>query len=122
MDNSFRNDELLLRAVYPPDRHPDFWRGNRLSSAAFKDKNGLSVDRLYDRELKDGIAFMREERGLKGYIASVSVDDCVSVSAHVAYRPTSNDVYHSEIHGSETQIILSEQQCLGLARKAIIQA
>ena len=38
--------ERLYRAVYPPNIMPLFWKEDgQLSSAAFKDKKGLSVER-----------------------------------------------------------------------------
>ena len=46
MDNQFKADEKLYRAVYPPEVMNMYWRRDgRLSSAAFADPNGLSVDR-----------------------------------------------------------------------------
>ena len=46
MDNIFRIDEKLYRAVYPPEVMDMFWkRDGSVSSAAFEDRNGLSVDR-----------------------------------------------------------------------------
>ena len=46
MDNTFPKSEKLYRAVYPPDKVAMFWRRDgSISSAAFADPNGLSVDR-----------------------------------------------------------------------------
>ena len=36
MDETFDERELLLRAVWPENRRPDFWENGRLSSAALK--------------------------------------------------------------------------------------
>ena len=45
MTELFDMYERLYRAVYPPNIMP-FWKKNgQLSSAAFKDKKGLSVER-----------------------------------------------------------------------------
>ncbi|MBQ6111484.1 MAG: hypothetical protein IJL01_03735, partial [Synergistaceae bacterium] len=87
----------------------------RLSSAALRDSNGLSVDRGYyrsDSEVKDS---MRQR--LKGQIISFEVQDCRSVQAHVLYKPSSNR-YHSEVHGGEDKVILSNFQRKKLAEKA----
>ena len=43
MDETFSEQESLLRAVYPATRRPDFWNNGRLSSAALKDKRGRSA-------------------------------------------------------------------------------
>ena len=59
MDSTFRNDEMLYRAVYPPDKVAMFWKRNGLlSSAAFKDRKGLSVERGYYRSEFDVIESM----------------------------------------------------------------
>ena len=46
MTEQFDKFERLYRAVYPTNIMPMFWKENgELSSAVFKDKNGLSVER-----------------------------------------------------------------------------
>ena len=46
MDNSFFDDEKLYRAVFPPEIVDMYWRRDgTISSAAFADPKGLSVDR-----------------------------------------------------------------------------
>ena len=46
MDEHFDRNEKLYRAVYPPEIMDMFWkRDGSVSSAAFADANGLSVDR-----------------------------------------------------------------------------
>lgn len=118
MDSIFSSDELLLRAVYPENKKPRFWHNGKLSSAAFKDKRGLSVDRMGDRTLDVSIASMR--RKFQGSIVSVTVATCNSVNAYLRYLPSAQNRYHSEIHGSETRIELSDYQALKLTRSAII--
>lgn len=118
MDCKFNDDEKLLRAVLPPNRRPNFWENGRLSSAALKDKNGLSVERTYDRTMEASIAHMTSY--LTGYIVSITVPECRQVGACLRYKPTSN-IYHCEIHGSETEVELSDVQALLLARKAVLE-
>ena len=86
LPETFEREEQLLRAVLPADRRPDYWKGNRLSSAVFKDKKGLSVERTYDRSLEASVQFMRGH--LSGNIASVTVGDCESTDAVVVYLPS----------------------------------
>ena len=39
MDNFFKDDELLYRAVFPPEFNKMYWKDNEhVSSAAFLDK------------------------------------------------------------------------------------
>lgn len=116
MNDVFCANERFLRAVRPPKKRELYWKGNRLSSAVFKDRQGLSVDRTGDRDIKTSVDFMRNR--LEGFIFSISIDDCKSVNAHPVYCPSKSDIYHSEIHGSSSEIELSEFQALYFAENA----
>ena len=117
MDNQFEETELLLRAVLPVSM---YWKNGKLSSAAFKDKNGLSVNRVYDQKLETAINIMKNS--LRGSIVSVLVKDCNDVSACVKYLPSKNNDYHCEIHQSETIKILNEMQAKHLANVAKVES
>lgn len=119
MDATFDDRELLLRAVWPADRRPDFWNNGRLSSAALKDKRGLSVNRTSDLPVENAVSLMSKK--FSGLIVSISVVACKAVDAYVKYCPSNDNIYHSEIHGSPTQIVLSDTQALILARRAKIE-
>lgn len=120
MDETFDDREQLLRAVFPANRRPDFWRRDgRLSSAALKDKNGLSVDRTYDRTMDEAVNAMIKR--LQGFIVSITVQDCNAVEACIKYKPSHANPYHSEIHGSGSEVMLSDVQALRLASSATIQ-
>ncbi len=115
MNNEFENDEKLYRAVYPYDM---FWTSNgKVSSAAFKDKNGLSVERGYYRD--DYLVVENMNKRFEGNIVCVTVEDCRNVHAKVKYKPSHSSKYHSEIHGSDT-VILSRSQAKQLASCAVI--
>ena len=116
MDDSFILDEQLLRAVLPIDK---YWKEDgSLSSAAFKDKKGLSVDRTGNRTLEESAAFIRSH--LSGTIVWVTVQHCYEAKAAVYYLPLSNNIYHSEIHRDVSQKELSKGQARLLAKKATI--
>lgn len=119
MDGTFNENELLLRAVWPPNRRPDFWENGRLSSAALKDKRGLSVNRTYDLPLENAVLIMSEQ--FSGLIVSISVAACNAVDAYVKYCPSQTNVYHSEIYGSPTEVMLNDTQAFLLARQARIE-
>lgn len=119
MNEKFESSELLLRAVWPVDRRPDFWNNGRLSSAALKDKNGLSVDRTGDRSLAESIEYIRGN--LNGLIISLSIKACQVVEATLRYKPSLNNPYHSEIHGSDTEPMLNDTQALFLAKQAKVE-
>ena len=119
MDETFDDRELLLRAVWPVDRRPDFWRNGRLSSAALKDKRGLSVNRTYDLPLENAVSLMSQK--FSGLIVSISVAACKAVDAYVKYCPSHDNIYHTEIHSSPTEVVLNDTQAFLLARQARIE-
>lgn len=117
MNENFSEDEKLYRAVRPWDI---FWKTNgKLSSAAFKDKNGLSVERGDHREDSDVVDNMRKNQ-FEGKIVSLNVQQCYSVNALVKYLPSRKNIYHSEIHKDENTRLLSDSQCRNLVKMAII--
>ena len=118
MNEVFGSDELLLRAVYPQSKRPDFWNNGHLTSAALKDAKGLSVDRTGLRTLSDSIEYTKAH--LQGYIVSISVVACNTINAKLRYLPSKKNPFHSEIHGSETEIELSDVQAYLLSRQAQI--
>ncbi len=119
MDNTFLPNEKLYRAVYPPDLASMFWRDDgSLSSAAFADPKGFSVDRGDFRP--DSAVVSEMSKRFTGRIISLYVKNCNDVGACVRYLPSKNNLYHSEIHGSETKVLLSKSQRYQLARKARI--
>lgn len=114
----FDDEEQLLRAVYPPEINKFLWRKDgTLSSAALKDRNGLSVNRTFSNPVSCIIGIMRS-KGLNGPIFSLTVLKCKEVSAVLQYLPTKQDNTHTEIHGSKTQKILTDKQSKELARSA----
>ena len=121
LDNTFDLNEKLYRAVYPPEIAEMFWRKDgSISSAAFADPKGLSVDRGYHRSDNDVVTVMQKR--FKGRIVSIYAKNCLDIGAAVKYLPSAANPFHSEIHGSDNTPLLSKQQRLYLARKAVIVA
>ena len=119
MDEHFHNTEKLYRAVYPPEVADIFWKKDgSVSSAAFADPKGFSVERGDHRE--DVIVLDSMRRRFSGHIISLYVKNCVDTGAVVKYLPSKKDKYHSEIHGSESVRLLSKSQRRYLAGKAVI--
>ncbi len=117
MDNTFGYDEGLYRAVYPPEMMDMFWRKDgTVSSAAFADAKGLSVDRGNYRDDEQVVYDMRKR--FTGCIIKLYAGNCAEVDAIVRYLPSKVNPYHSEIHGSESEPLLSKRQRLYLSRKA----
>lgn len=120
MDNTFPNCEKLYRAVFPESYNQMFWRKDgTVSSAAFTDEDGLSVERGNFREDKNVIEEM--QKFFKGCIISLTVEQCKNVNAIVKYKPSKRSEYHSEIHGSEEKPLLSKSQRKKLATAAKIE-
>ena len=121
MTDRFELQEILYRAVYPPEIMPMFWKENgKISSAVFKDKNGLSVERGCNRTDKAVVDSMR--LFFYGAIISVLVMDCVECNSLVRYLPSQRSRYHSEIHSSCDRKLLSQSQCKHLAEMARVVA
>ena len=119
MDNIFPKSEKLYRAIYPPDKAAMFWRKDgSISSAAFADPNGLSVERGDFRSTDKVINSMHSK--FIGHIVSVYAKNCYSIGAFLRYLPSKYNIYHSEIHGSKTNVLLSKSQRYYLAQKAKI--
>lgn len=115
MNPHFDDNEFFLRAVLPPDLRPNFWRDGKLTSAAFKDKKGLSVDRTMSRTLREAAQCMLSR--LQGPVFAVSVPHCKEVQITMYYRPSSNK-YHCELHGSHERAKLFPRQARFLAKNA----
>ncbi len=109
MNNSFSENELLYRAVFPPEVKKMYWKdADHISSAVFLDKKGVSVERGNFRSDEEVVKNMR--RTFVGKIISVTVGQCLEINAAVLYKPTKRSIYHTEIHGDEKHIILSPFQ------------
>ena len=110
--------EKLFRSIRPDDI---YWKDKEkkiLSSAAFKDSNGLSVDRQYGRSEEDSIKEM--QRKFIGTVVYVTVGDCREKDAVVDYCPTDDNDKHCEIIRSYERKMLSSSQARYLAGKAVI--
>lgn len=118
MDDHFPLTEKLYRAVYPPEKNSFFWRKDgTLSSAAFADPKGLSVDRGDFRP--EAVIISSMQSRFQGYIYSLYVKNCMDAGAVLKYRPTTSNPFHTEIHGSVEVPLLSKSQRLFLAKKAV---
>jgi hypothetical protein len=108
--NEFKNGETLLRGIHIK---PDFWNSekNRPSSAAFKDSRGLSVNRTGENKkyYKESLECLKNNLGerLKA-AAEINADFCLDLGLFLKYCPMSDNIYHSEIHKSENEPLLTK--------------
>lgn len=88
----------------------------RVSSAFFKDENGVSVDRKMQRDEEMALLQIKNnfDKRLKG-IVKLSESDVTNVNAIVVPKPTNNNKYHAEIHKSCSEIMLDDIQAIQLA-------
>ena len=120
MDSTFSVHEKLYRAVFPESYMQMFWRKDgSVSSAAFTDEDGLSVERGNFRE--DKIVIEEMCKFFRGCIISLTVEQCKNANAIIKYKPTKRSAYHSEIHGSKDKPLLSKSQRKKLASASKIE-
>ena len=119
MDNDFKVNEKLYRAIYPPEIMDMFWKKDgTLSSAAFADPKGLSVDRGNFRPDTE-VATDMSTRFI-GNIVYLYAKNCYDAGATIYYLPSKNNIFHSEIHGSPSTPLLSKYQRRYLAQRAVL--
>ena len=119
MDEEFDLNEKLYRAVYPPEIKNLFWKTDgSLSSAAFADPKGLSVDRGNHRPDIEVANDMQKR--FSGLIVYIFVHNCHETNALIKYLPSKHNIYHCEIHGNSDSALLSKSQRRYLASKAIL--
>ena len=115
------NEEILYRKIHPASI---FWDNehNRPSSAAYKDKKGLSVDRLGDREENEVINSFINRFGMDKVksVVKISVGICKELELYPIYKPSLNNEYHAEIHDSENRIEISQSKAKKLAENVQI--
>lgn len=113
MDSEFYDKEKLYRAVLPID---PFIKGcGKISSAAFKDKNGLSVDKQMHRLNSEAVNFIKSSK--RGDIYSVTTNDCDDKCIECKYLPTDDNKYHSELHKDSENKGLTRSQAKHLSEK-----
>ena len=117
LDGKINNDEILYRAIktFPNWRDSE---NNRPASAAFKDSRGVSVDRQGTRDEPEVIKDFKKFE-LKA-VVSITAKECRNFGTHPIYKPELGNEYHSEIHGSPTEIQLTASQAKKLSRNVKI--
>lgn len=92
---------------------------NRPSSAAFKDKNGLSVDKLGDRNENQIIENLKKRffRDKKRAVVKITVKKCLDIKLYPVNKPTKNNKYHAEIHnGPNNDKLIIDAKCIDLSK------
>ncbi len=114
MDDSFAQDERLYRGLHQIWIEDD----NSVSSAAFKDSGGNSVDRDGGREEQaciDRLMGALPQIAAVGRITYEEVEECGAITK---YCPVEGNEFHSEIRDSDVQVqIKSKSKSRKLANK-----
>ena len=120
MEKMVERDEELYRLVL---NRPEYWKPEleRLSSAIFKDSNGVSVDRDGERSSKQIIDALINRKS-KPMIAVISIGAgfCIDLPTCVKAKPLEENEHHAEIHDSEEKIQISGSKTKKLSKKAKI--
>ena len=87
-----------------------------ISSALFKDEEGVSVDQKKERSENEAINGLKNFFGsrLKG-VVSLLESDVADAEAVLIPKPSKNLPYHAEIHKNYDEILLDDVQALQLA-------
>lgn len=99
MDEIIGNEEYLYRGVVG-----SCWNfaENRPSSAAFKDSQGVSVDRDGGRSQDVCVKALLSKKVFYA-VCRLTAGDARACDTVVKYLPVEGNDYHSEIHDSETR-------------------
>ena len=117
MDEHFASNECLYRGLHSLWIEDD----NTVSSAAFKDSGGVSVDRDGGRNQRECVDRLLEALPQLAGVCKLTICDVEACDAVAVYRPISNNEYHSEIHDSAEQVqIKSGSKSRKLASKCQI--
>ncbi len=97
-------NEKLFRAIRPINF---LWDNefNRPSPAAFKDKNGLSVEKAGQRTTNDVLESLSKKHNTET-IVEISVKQCVQIDTYPINAPSHTNRYHVEIHNSPTEKLI----------------
>lgn len=87
LPDRIRNEEILYRAINPIQ-----WNtiDNKLTSAVFKDTNGVSVDRMGDRTEGDIIRVYNRRFSRKWGLLNISAANCRIIGTEPTAKPKFN--------------------------------
>ncbi len=111
-DAEINDQEILYRAI-----HPNHWNDeeDRPTSAAFKDKQGVSVDRDGDRTGAQCLAFLLTGRDNYG-ACSLKAGIVTTIGAFIKPAQLPENSYHALILESEEKIHLSNSKARSLSK------
>ena len=111
-ESEIQDNEILYRAI-----HPSFWNyeEDRPTSALFKDRKGVSVDRDGDRNEADAVNFLLNSRQNFG-AGNLNAGQTRNVGTFIKPDKTPENDFHALILESESKIQLSNGKAKELSR------
>lgn len=116
LNETFDNQEKLFRAI---KLHLTEWwdvEQNRPTSAAFKDRLGVSVDREGGRTIDDCNIFLLNRFGALKAIVHITYEKCISLGAHPKYAPEQDNEFHCLITTPEGTVPVTQAAAKKLSR------
>lgn len=101
MCNYSKTKETYHRAIKPSY---EWWstKENRLTSALFKDSNGLSVDKKSDRSIREVQELLNKNHPEAIGDVVIPQELCEEHKCRIECKPIENDEFHHEILGEES--------------------
>lgn len=91
------DNEYLYRGIVEVNWN---YERNIISSAAFKDSKGTSVDRDNGRNINECVQFLNSKKDFFAVARILSLN-VREIEAFIEYLPLDDNIYHSEIHDSK---------------------
>ena len=114
LSTEISDGEKLFRAI---KKIPDWWNfeTNKPTSAVFKDKNGVSVDRQGGRTEEQATNYLKRKLSPLRAVINIVTKKCRETGTFPIYCPSKKDKFHSEIHGSPNNKYISPSKARSLA-------
>jgi hypothetical protein len=101
----------------------DWWssRDGRLTSACFKDKRGLSTDKRDQRSADEASSFLRAHKPTAVGEAVIPESLCSETECRIIDSPTSDNPFHTEIHGKDNPGMTKSQSRIFASRCSFLR-
>jgi hypothetical protein len=111
-ESEIQENEILYRAV-----HPNFWNfeEDRPTSALFKDRKGVSVDRDGERTQTDAVNFLLVSHQNFG-VGKLNAGQTKNIGTYLKPDKTLENDFHALILESESKVQLSNGKAKKLSR------
>ena len=119
LSDEILDHEALYRSV--PSRPSHWVIGEGCpTSAVFKDKRGVSVDRDGGREEQAIIQSFVDRKGAEAGLIAVTARQCRDCNTNPFSKPLDENPYHAEIHNIGSKVELSRGKAKALADRSRI--